>query len=276
MNTVMTIWEKNKIDKKIEKMKSLQIEPRQSSHYPFVISAFYNDVYTKGSMIMGVCRGKLAEGLDFSDDAARVVIVVGVPYPLKVDPKTIMKQHYLNEIVRKEGKGIDSSTWYGMQATRATNQAIGRVIRHAEDYGNIILVDERFAKSENINSISKWLRGQLEQYSSFSEAIKQYEEFYDEMKKQNFQAKVDKLSKLELNDIEDDSHFKGIKDKIQEDAGKNEAKRLKFLKLRQKNNFSMKINGEGKEAPSIEKKEPLKQSSALNKKTIKRKMILNH
>ena len=43
-----------------------------------------------------MCRGKLSEGLDFSDDAARAVVLVGIPYPLVVDPKTIMKKFYLD------------------------------------------------------------------------------------------------------------------------------------------------------------------------------------
>jgi Rad3-related DNA helicase len=30
---------------------------------------------------IGVCRGKLSEGIDFSDDAARAVIIAGIPYP---------------------------------------------------------------------------------------------------------------------------------------------------------------------------------------------------
>ena len=45
--------------------------------------------------MMGVCRGKLSEGIDFSDDAARCVIMVGIPYPQKNDPNVIMKKHYL-------------------------------------------------------------------------------------------------------------------------------------------------------------------------------------
>lgn len=30
---------------------------------------------------MAVCRGRISEGLDFSDNAARTVIIVGIPYP---------------------------------------------------------------------------------------------------------------------------------------------------------------------------------------------------
>lgn len=34
--------------------------------------------------------------------------------------------------------------WYRLQATRAVNQAIGRVIRHRHDYGAVFLCDHRW------------------------------------------------------------------------------------------------------------------------------------
>ena len=39
---------------------------------------------------------------------------------------------------------LSGDEWYRQQATRAVNQAIGRVIRHTDDYGAIILCDKRF------------------------------------------------------------------------------------------------------------------------------------
>ena len=54
-------------------------------------------MYKKGAIIFAVCRGKISEGLDFSDDAARSVIIIGIPYPMTIDPKTILKKHYLDK-----------------------------------------------------------------------------------------------------------------------------------------------------------------------------------
>ena len=97
------LWEQNGYIKRFERLKGVYQEPRESSHYKFVISAFYQDVYKKGAIIFAVCRGKISEGLDFSDDAARCVIIIGIPYPMTVDPRTILKKHYLDNNKTKEG-----------------------------------------------------------------------------------------------------------------------------------------------------------------------------
>ena len=92
-------WKGMNIVSEIEKHKSLYMEPKDSAEYKFVIKDYYEDVYKgpqKGSILMAVCRGKVSEGLDFSDDAARTVIMVGIPYPQARDPKTVLKKEYLN------------------------------------------------------------------------------------------------------------------------------------------------------------------------------------
>jgi len=45
---------------------------------------YYSSIYEdekKGAIMMGVCRGRMSEGLDFSDNAARMVIIIGIPFP---------------------------------------------------------------------------------------------------------------------------------------------------------------------------------------------------
>lgn len=84
---------------------------------------------------MGVCRGRMSEGLDFSDNAARCVVIVGIPYPQVGDARVVLKKDYLDRRVKNmklpiESRQLSGKDWYGQQATRAVNQAIGRVIRH--------------------------------------------------------------------------------------------------------------------------------------------------
>ena len=48
------------------------MEPRISSRFKSVRKNFESDVNSgAGAILMGVCRGKVSEGLDFSDKAAR-------------------------------------------------------------------------------------------------------------------------------------------------------------------------------------------------------------
>jgi len=63
---------------------------------------FYKGIFepkgkVTGSLLIGVCRGRISEGLDFSDNAARCVIIVGVPYPQMTDPRVILKKDYLDK-----------------------------------------------------------------------------------------------------------------------------------------------------------------------------------
>lgn len=45
----------------------------------------------KRAILCCVCRGKLSEGIDFLDNAARAIFVVGIPYPCVNDPRVLQK-----------------------------------------------------------------------------------------------------------------------------------------------------------------------------------------
>lgn len=57
--------------------------------------------------------------------------------------------------------------WYTQQASRAVNQALGRVIRHRGDWGAILLCDDRFATPSAIQQLPRWLRDSVVTYGSF-------------------------------------------------------------------------------------------------------------
>ena len=69
------------------------------------------------------CRGKISEGIDFADDAARIVITIGIPYPAATDPVTKAKKDYNDLICKTTTKNaINGHRWYEIQAFRAINQ----------------------------------------------------------------------------------------------------------------------------------------------------------
>lgn len=108
-----------------------------------------------GAILFAVFRGKVAEGIDFADNEARCVIAVGIPYASTKDPVVSLKMKYNDTYGKTKGllKGQD---WYVVQAFRSFNQALGRCIRHKDDWGIILLVDDRI--SSKTDNLPKWVR----------------------------------------------------------------------------------------------------------------------
>ncbi|KAE9617276.1 putative RNA helicase [Lupinus albus] len=136
-----------------------------------------------GAALLGVCRGKVSEGIDFSDDNARVVIIVGIPFPNINDIQIALKKKY-NDTYKSSQNLLSGSEWYCHQTFRALNQAAGRCIRHKLDYGAIILLDERFREERNRAFISKWLRRTLRVYDSFDVSLEGLKSFFKDAKEQ--------------------------------------------------------------------------------------------
>ena len=109
MNSLYERWEESGILQIILEHKMVYKEPKKATEYQAVMDRYYSAIFDKGAtgnqngaILMGVCRGRISEGLDFSDGAARCVVIVGIPYPQMTDPKVILKKEFLELKVRKE------------------------------------------------------------------------------------------------------------------------------------------------------------------------------
>ncbi|CAH9087086.1 unnamed protein product [Cuscuta europaea] len=145
------------------------------------ILARSSEDYKKEAAFLAVCRGKVSEGIDFSDDMARVVIVVGVPFPNINDIQVAQKKKF-NDTYKLSKSLLSGSDWYCQQAFRAVNQATGRCIRHKFDYGAIIFLDERFCEARNRGYISKWLRNSIKEYECFEDSLDGLKSFFRDVK----------------------------------------------------------------------------------------------
>ncbi|WP_256558665.1 ATP-dependent DNA helicase [Natronomonas marina] len=95
--------------------------------------------------------GTLAEGVSFDDDAARTVLVVGVPYPHLDDRMEAVQRAYEGSFGDDEGDE-DAGWHYAVEipTVRKTRQALGRVVRSPTDYGVRVLIDERYTHENRV------------------------------------------------------------------------------------------------------------------------------
>lgn len=178
-------------------LKTIFIEPKNKVDLIHVMRGYDRCIENNlGAIFFAVCRGKVSEGLDFSDAKCRAVIITGIPYPPFKDPRVLLKRQYLDDQAR-EVKSKDAvltgDQWYIQQAARAVNQAIGRVIRHKKDYGAILLLDDRFGMPKTIAQLSKWIRPNVRISNTFGELCTLLEDFYamqDVIKRNNPKHRV--------------------------------------------------------------------------------------
>uniref|UniRef100_A0A8P4GCH8 Regulator of telomere elongation helicase 1 n=1 Tax=Dicentrarchus labrax TaxID=13489 RepID=A0A8P4GCH8_DICLA len=184
MEKTLDFWRANGHADRIENVKPMFVEPKGKGTFTEIIDGYYNkvnDPASKGGSFFAVCRGKVSEGLDFADTFGRGVIITGLPFPPKMDPRVILKMQFLDEMCRKKTPGLkylSGQQWYRQQAFRAVNQAIGRVIRHKDDYGAIFLCDQRFKMSDARAQLPSWVRPYVRLYDGFGNVVRDVSQFF--------------------------------------------------------------------------------------------------
>lgn len=158
--------------KRMAKVAHLHIEPKNNSAFTGIFKNFKQDILrNKGPILICVYRGRASEGMDFKDNYCRAVIAIGLPFPA-LSNEVRAKREYNDKY--KELKG---APWYEAQAFRAVNQAVGRVIRHKEDWGGVFLVDKRYSQKRVSEMLPKWVKENLQNYTNSKNCIEKWNIF---------------------------------------------------------------------------------------------------
>ncbi len=187
LNKSIQVWKENdkwRIWDTLNSLKQIFLEPRNKQAFVDCMLKYRNRVdepNSNGAAFLGVCRGKLSEGLDLTNDYCRGVIMTGLPFPSVADPRVILKKQYLNELKNKQ---LSGDGWYTLQMKRALNQAIGRVVRHRDDFGAIVLVDSRFTLLND--GLSKWVEKFIVRGNSdYRDKLRKLESFFAQHNSKN-------------------------------------------------------------------------------------------
>ena len=78
----------------------------------------------------------MAEGIDFADDMARTVCVMGIPFPNLYDARVKTKKEFLD--ARNEPGGLKGADWYRPEAFRAVNQVSFRHFCFVFELGRLL------------------------------------------------------------------------------------------------------------------------------------------
>ena len=178
LNQCYRIWGDCNIISQISQIKTIYFDDKKNKT---LIKDFKNNK-NKNSILLSVFRGTSSEGIDFRDEFARMVICVGVPYASIVEEKVQLKKKYLDEINKSNIiEGLTGRKWYLNDAISNVNQSLGRVLRHINDYGILVCIDERYEYKNIKNLFSNWIRNKCEVIKSINDNFfDSLEQFFNE------------------------------------------------------------------------------------------------
>lgn len=110
----------------------------------------------RGAVLFAVARGRIAEGLDFTNHLARAVVVLGMPFTNTQSLVTRVRLQWIREILK-----ISETDWLLFDACRYATQCLGRSVRGKNDYSLMVLADKRFQRKDRLSKLPYWLKNHL-------------------------------------------------------------------------------------------------------------------
>ncbi|XP_073254508.1 ATP-dependent DNA helicase DDX11-like [Porites lutea] len=179
---VYTHWQSTGILDKMNARKKVFREPRKASQLDQVLSSYAASIKnfavssssSNGAVLFCVVGGKMSEGINFSNDLGRCIVMVGLPYPNIYSPELKEKMTYLDATLGPKA----GQTHYENLCMKAVNQSIGRAIRHRGDYATILLLDKRYGSAKIKKSLPGWISDRLQHHARFGSAFAAIRKFF--------------------------------------------------------------------------------------------------
>ncbi len=166
-------WRKTETWNRLGKKKALFFESQ--GNLETLLTSYHAACHEpQGAMLFAVVGGKLSEGINFKDDLARCVVMVGLPYPNPRDPQLRAKMEYLDKTLGKRA----GQEYFENQCMKAVNQSIGRAIRHRNDYAAIVLLDGRYTRPDIQAKLPTWVATEITVAPSFGKFHKDLRGFF--------------------------------------------------------------------------------------------------
>jgi chromosome transmission fidelity protein 1 len=167
LEKVVSHWQTTGLWSKMQKTKALFKETQQTGTEE-TLSAYTSAIHSnpQGAFLLAVIGGRLSEGINFSDELGRCVIVIGLPYANPNTAEQKAKIAYISEKAVAVSGGVSAGAaaardFADNACMRAVNQAIGRAVRHKNDWSAILLFDGRYTQKRIQERLPGWIKASL-------------------------------------------------------------------------------------------------------------------
>lgn len=182
LDQVLNRWRRHQSFASLQKIKRVFTEDKAKS-VDQILTAYSQKAPT-GALLLAVVGGKLSEGINFSDDLARGVIMVGLPFPNAFSAELVAKKQHIERMAlaanqTKAEAASAARSYYENLSMRAVNQSVGRAIRHIKDYSMVFLLDKRYELPRIQNKLSGWVHDSLQPVESFAAGLESTDRFFE-------------------------------------------------------------------------------------------------
>ncbi|PWN33962.1 DNA repair helicase [Meira miltonrushii] len=184
LDSLQEHWKTSPQFVRLKAKKQVYFEPKTASEVDTVLRGYGRSIdQDQGAILFAVVGAKLSEGINFSDRLARAVIMVGMPFANINSPELKERMNYVRALHKQQKSGTllkqkehktdfdAGQELYINLCMKAVNQAMGRAIRHQNDFAALIFLDNRYSRQDTIARLPSWIVESTKVYDTFGPSI---------------------------------------------------------------------------------------------------------